>query len=114
MLRRASPPSSRVAEAAAALRFAERRASSAGRPHFGRTRTDPGRPTVASVPTGGPGGAEPDLAEELELRDELLLACRDVLLRVGTRRRRRSSRTSTRCSTSTTRHHPAPSGEGTL
>jgi hypothetical protein len=28
----------------------------------------------------------PDLAEELELRDELLMACRDVLLGVGTRR----------------------------
>lgn len=27
---------------------------------------------------------EPDLAEELELRDELLLACREELLRVGT------------------------------
>jgi hypothetical protein len=29
---------------------------------------------------------EPDLAEALEVRDELLLACRDVLLGVGTRR----------------------------
>jgi hypothetical protein len=28
---------------------------------------------------------EPDLAEALELRDELLLACREVLLKVGTR-----------------------------
>jgi hypothetical protein len=28
---------------------------------------------------------EPDLAEALELRDELLLACREVLLTVGTR-----------------------------
>jgi hypothetical protein len=28
---------------------------------------------------------EPDLAEALELRDELLLACRDELLKVGTR-----------------------------
>jgi hypothetical protein len=28
---------------------------------------------------------EPDLAHELELRDELLIACRDVLLGVGTR-----------------------------
>jgi hypothetical protein len=28
---------------------------------------------------------EPDLAEELELRDELLIACREVLLGVGTR-----------------------------
>jgi hypothetical protein len=27
---------------------------------------------------------EPDLAEQLELRDELLIACRDVLLRVST------------------------------
>jgi len=27
---------------------------------------------------------EPDLAEELELRDELLIACRTELLRVGT------------------------------
>jgi hypothetical protein len=29
--------------------------------------------------------AEPDLAEALELRDELLTACREVLLGVGTR-----------------------------
>ena len=28
---------------------------------------------------------EPDLAEALELRDELLMACREVLLGVGTR-----------------------------
>ena len=28
---------------------------------------------------------EPDLAEALELRDELLMACREVLLTVGTR-----------------------------
>jgi hypothetical protein len=28
---------------------------------------------------------EPDLADELELRDELLMACREVLLGVGTR-----------------------------
>jgi len=28
---------------------------------------------------------DPDLAEALELRDELLLACREVLLGVGTR-----------------------------
>ena len=27
---------------------------------------------------------EPDLAEALEQRDELLMACRDVLLRTGT------------------------------
>jgi hypothetical protein len=32
-----------------------------------------------------PPPREPDLAEELELRDELLLACREVLLGVGTR-----------------------------
>jgi len=35
--------------------------------------------TVAHVPS------EPDLAEALELRDELLMACREVLLGVGTR-----------------------------
>jgi len=29
--------------------------------------------------------AEPDVAEALELRDELLIACRDLLLGVGTR-----------------------------
>jgi len=29
--------------------------------------------------------ADDDLAEALELRDELLLACRDVLLSVGTK-----------------------------
>jgi hypothetical protein len=29
--------------------------------------------------------AEPDIAEELELRDELLVACREVLLTIGTR-----------------------------
>ena len=29
-------------------------------------------------------GSEPDLAEALELRDELLVACREVLLGVGT------------------------------
>ncbi len=28
---------------------------------------------------------EPDLAEALELRDELLVACREVLLTVGTK-----------------------------
>jgi hypothetical protein len=33
----------------------------------------------------GVGGPEPDLAEALELRDELLMACREVLLGVGTR-----------------------------
>jgi hypothetical protein len=31
------------------------------------------------------GRPEPDPAEALELRDELLIACRKVLLRVGTR-----------------------------
>ena len=31
------------------------------------------------------GGPDPDLAEALELRDELLMACREVLLGVGTR-----------------------------
>jgi hypothetical protein len=31
------------------------------------------------------GNSEPDLAEALELRDELLLACRDVLLGVASR-----------------------------
>lgn len=41
--------------------------------------------TVAAVEAGGRAGAEPDLAEELELRDELLIACREVLLGVGTR-----------------------------
>jgi hypothetical protein len=30
--------------------------------------------------------SEPDLAEELEIRDELLIACREELLRVGTGR----------------------------
>jgi hypothetical protein len=30
-------------------------------------------------------GSEPDLAEELEQRDELLIACRQVLLQMGTR-----------------------------
>jgi hypothetical protein len=29
-------------------------------------------------------GSEPDLAEELEARDELLIACRALLLSVGT------------------------------
>jgi hypothetical protein len=29
-------------------------------------------------------GPEPDLAEALEVRDELLMACREVLLGVGT------------------------------
>jgi hypothetical protein len=35
--------------------------------------------TVPQVPY------EPDLAEELEARDELLMACRSLLLGVGTR-----------------------------
>jgi hypothetical protein len=30
------------------------------------------------------GDPDPDLAAELELRDELLMACREVLLRVST------------------------------
>ena len=30
-------------------------------------------------------GPDPDLAEALELRDELLMVCREVLLGVGTR-----------------------------
>ena len=30
------------------------------------------------------GRAEPDVAEALELRDELLIACRELLLGVGT------------------------------
>jgi len=33
----------------------------------------------------GEARREPDLAEALELRDELLVACREVLLGVGTR-----------------------------
>jgi hypothetical protein len=37
------------------------------------------------VDAGRPASSEPDLAEELELRDELLIACREVLLGVGTR-----------------------------
>ena len=42
-----------------------------------------GRPrTVVGV---SPPASDPDLAEALELRDELLMACRDVLLTVGTR-----------------------------
>jgi hypothetical protein len=31
------------------------------------------------------GNVELDLAQELELRDELLIACREILLGVGTR-----------------------------
>jgi hypothetical protein len=41
--------------------------------------------TVVDVTAAEPRRSEPDLAEELELRDELLLACREVLLGVGTR-----------------------------
>jgi hypothetical protein len=49
-----------------------------GRPVVGAPR----RPcTVAPVSNGRP---EPDPAEALELRDELLIACREVLLGVGT------------------------------
>jgi hypothetical protein len=36
--------------------------------------------------TAGEGNAGLDLAEALELRDELLLACRELLLGVGTPR----------------------------
>jgi hypothetical protein len=36
------------------------------------------------VSVGGHDG-EPDLANELELRDELLVACRQLLLGIGTR-----------------------------
>jgi hypothetical protein len=36
------------------------------------------------MPAGATGDADPDLAEALELRDELLLACRQELLRFGT------------------------------
>jgi hypothetical protein len=45
----------------------------------------PSRPaaTVAAMATSG-RGEPPDLAEELELRDELLVACREVLLKIGT------------------------------
>jgi hypothetical protein len=38
---------------------------------------------VALVPSASV--ADPDLAEALELRDELLIACREVLLGVGTK-----------------------------
>ena len=30
------------------------------------------------------GTDQPDIAEELEVRDELLIACRELLLKVGT------------------------------
>ena len=33
---------------------------------------------------GTPDDSPADIAEALELRDELLIACRDLLLRVGT------------------------------
>jgi hypothetical protein len=36
------------------------------------------------MPAGPPGDVNPDLAEALELRDELLLACRQELLGLGT------------------------------
>lgn len=39
---------------------------------------------AASAPSSVVRHMDPDLAEELERRDELLLACRDVLLRTGT------------------------------
>jgi hypothetical protein len=38
------------------------------------------------VTTGRRPDPEPDLAEALELRDELLIACRAVLLGVGSRK----------------------------
>jgi hypothetical protein len=41
--------------------------------------------TVARVDAGRLSGSEPDLADELEVRDELLTACRQLLLGVGTR-----------------------------
>jgi hypothetical protein len=47
-------------------------------------RGSPSSPVVTVV-TVTRGSQEPDLAEELELRDELLMACREVLLGVGTR-----------------------------
>jgi hypothetical protein len=37
------------------------------------------------VDPGQPAGSELDLAEALELRDELLIACRQALLGVGAR-----------------------------
>ena len=64
----------------------------AGRPDaLAKVATADSRPerlglaTVARV-TSTRSGDEPDLAEELELRDELLMACREVLLGVGTRK----------------------------
>jgi hypothetical protein len=49
-----------------------------------RFRLSCASPTVVRVTTAGRPGSEPDLAEELELRDELLVACREALLGVGT------------------------------
>jgi hypothetical protein len=47
----------------------------------------PSRPsTVAGVMQGQSNDRDPDLAAELETRDELLIACRDILLSVGSRR----------------------------
>ena len=50
---------------------------------LGRPATGGG--TVARVEPSPRGRAEPDVAEALELRDELLVACRELLLGVGTR-----------------------------
>ena len=47
-----------------------------------RSERQTSRSTVAPVRKAR---REPDLAEALELRDELLVACREVLLGVGTR-----------------------------
>jgi hypothetical protein len=50
-----------------------------------RTRTGVRSPaTVAGMETPGRARAQPDAAEELEVRDELLIACRELLLGVGT------------------------------
>jgi hypothetical protein len=48
--------------------------------HFGWRPLFYGRPVSADAQD-----AEPDLALELELRDELLVACRQLLLKIGTR-----------------------------
>ena len=46
----------------------------------------PRRCALASSPVSArPDRSAPDLAEELELRDELLMTCREVLLSVGSR-----------------------------
>ena len=50
----------------------------------GRGATNPIAPRPSALSTVI-AVTEPDLAEALELRDELLLACREVLLTVGTR-----------------------------